>query len=111
MFVATVDLKENVLHYANPAHLPPAAMVAPDILRVLTNMGFEDVFAMADENYRSEQNLADLSVAHDMLDTVIRKRVIEAFRVLMSMNEQNERMLKDLVEALQLGQEDSAKVS
>ena len=50
-------------------------------------MGFEDVFAMADENYRSEQNLADLPVAHDMLDTVIRKRVIEAYGVLMSMNE------------------------
>ena len=29
MFIATVDLKENVLHYANPALLPPAAMVAP----------------------------------------------------------------------------------
>ena len=87
MFIATVDLKENVLDYANPALLPPAAMVAPDVLRVLTNMGFEDVYAMADENYRSEQNLADLPVGHDTSDTVIRKRVIEAFRVLMSMNE------------------------
>ncbi len=76
MFVATVDLKENVLYHANAALLPPAPMVA-----------------------------------HDMSDTVIRKRVIEAHRVLMCMNEQNERTFKDLVEALELEQEESAKAS
>lgn len=91
--------------------LPTLVCSSPDILRVLTNMGFEDVFAMVDENYRSEQNLAELPMAHDMSDAVLRKRVIEAHRVLMSMNEQNEKTFKDLVEALEVEQEDSAKVS
>ena len=64
-------------------------------------MGFDDVFAIVDENFESSQNLAELPVATDMLEDEMRARVIEAHRVLMDMNERNRETFQDLVSALE----------
>lgn len=81
--------------------LPTLVCESPDILRVLYNMGFEDVFAIVNEKFESEQNLAELPLSNDMTEDVLRERVIEAHKVLMSMNEQNAQTFKDLVDALE----------
>ncbi|NKB97567.1 MAG: STAS domain-containing protein [Pseudomonadales bacterium] len=86
------------------ARLPTLVCQSPDILRVLNNMGFDDVFAIVDENFHRDQNLAELPMANDMSEETLRGRVIEAHKVLMAMNTQNEKTFKDLVEALETEQ-------
>ncbi len=88
--------------------LPTLVCHAPDILRILWNMGFDDVFAIVDENYDSEQNLAELPVSTDIGEDEMRQRVIEAHKVLMSMNERNAETFKDLVSALEAEGEQQA---
>lgn len=88
--------------------LPTLVCNAPDILRILLNMGFEDVFAIVDENYDSQQNLAELPVSTDIGEEEMRQRVIDAHKVLMSMNEQNAETFKDLVRALEAEGEQQA---
>ena len=39
MFLATVDLKENILHFSNAAHFPPAAMIKDDEIQFLEQKG------------------------------------------------------------------------
>ena len=81
--------------------LPTLVCTAPDILRILINMGFEDVFAIVDEKFHTEQNLAELPLASDIAEDEMRERVIAAHRILMSMNARNENTFRDLVRALE----------
>ncbi len=83
------------------SRLPTLVCAQPDILRILDNMGFDDVFAIVDENFESQQNLAELPVATDMQEDEMRKRVIDAHRALMDLNEQNRETFHDLVSALE----------
>ena len=86
---------------ASKQRLPTLVCNVPDILRILFNMGFEDVFAIVDENFASEQNLAELPVASDIAEDEMRARVIDAHQILMSLNERNQDTFKDLVSALE----------
>lgn len=81
--------------------LPTLVCSAPDILRILLNMGFDDVFVIVDENFNTDQNLAELPLASDIGEDEMRARVIAAHKVLMGMNEKNERTFRDLVSALE----------
>jgi anti-anti-sigma factor len=81
--------------------LPTLVCTAPDILRILVNMGFDDVFAIVDEKFHTEQNLAELPLASDIAEDEMRERVIAAHKILMSMNERNENTFRDLVRALE----------
>ena len=90
--------------------LPTLVCQSPDILRVLFNMGFEDVFAIVDEHFQTQQNLAELPMPNDMTEETLRARVIDAHKVLMSMNDNNAEAFKDLVDALEVEQQ-SAKAS
>ncbi|MEM7078901.1 MAG: STAS domain-containing protein [Pseudomonadota bacterium] len=83
------------------ARLPTLICGNPDIVRVLHNMGFDDVFVMVDDNFESGQNLAELTLATDFSEAQMRDRVIEAHRTLMEMNEGNENTFRDLVKALE----------
>ena len=83
------------------AKLPTLLCSNPDILRVLANMGYDDVYAIVDEQYHSAQNLADLPMSTDMDEDLMRERVIDAHRTLMAMNETNANTFKDLVAALE----------
>lgn len=81
--------------------LPTLVCSAPDILRILLNMGFDDVFVIVDENFNTDQNLAELPLTSDIGEDEMRARVIAAHKVLMGMNEKNERTFRDLVSALE----------
>ena len=84
------------------AKLPTLVCQSPDILRVLVNMGFEDVFVIVNELFEHDQTLAELPVGQDMSESEMRAKVIEAHRVLMALNDKNEAAFKDLVAALEL---------
>ncbi|MEM9623082.1 MAG: STAS domain-containing protein [Pseudomonadota bacterium] len=81
--------------------LPTLVCGKPDILRILHNMGFDDIFAIVDEVYQSAQNLAELPVATDLDEESLRRQVIEAHTTLMEMNQRNHDTFKDLVGALE----------
>lgn len=89
--------------------LPTLLCQSTDILRVLTNMGFDDVFAVVDETFSNGPHLAELPLAHDMSEQVMREKVIEAHRVLMELNESNEAAFRDLVQALETESDDRPK--
>jgi len=82
-------------------NMPTLVCGAVDILRILHNMGFDDVFAIVDENYDSDQNLAELPNSSDMDEAEMRQRVIDSHKTLMDLNESNQATFRDLVEALE----------
>ncbi len=86
---------------ASRSRVPTLVCDQPDILRILDNMGFDDVFAIVNEDFESQQNLAELPVATDMQEDEMRRRVIDAHRVLMNLNEHNRETFHDLVSALE----------
>ena len=73
----------------------------PDILRVLNNMGFEDVFNIVAAPYDLRQQLAELPISHDIGEDEMRIRVIQAHETLMGLNEKNQLTFCSLVDALQ----------
>ena len=81
--------------------LPMLVCSAHDILRILHNMGFEDVFNIVSDANELRQQLAELPLANDLGEEVMRLRVIEAHETLMGLNEQNAVTFRSLVEALQ----------
>ncbi len=81
--------------------LPMLVCKAQDILRILHNMGFEDVFNIVRDAQELRQQLAELPLANDLDEEEMRLRVIEAHETLMGLNEQNAVTFRSLVEALQ----------
>jgi anti-anti-sigma factor len=81
--------------------LPMLVCKARDILRILHNMGFEDVFNIVRDAQELRQQLAELPLANDLDEEEMRLRVIEAHETLMGLNEQNAVTFRSLVEALQ----------
>ena len=81
--------------------LPTLVCSSPDIIRILENMSFDDIFAIVDNHYAASQNLAELPMANDLDENTVRERVIDAHRVLMSLNDNNHAAFKDLVQALE----------
>ena len=77
-------------------------ILSPDsnITRLLESMGFHKVFNICKQPIASEQDLAELPVvAGD--EECIRRKVIEAHKVLMGMNEANKATFAELVIALE----------
>lgn len=81
--------------------LPILICDVPDILRILNNMGFEDVFIIVGDRKDVRQQLAELPMSNDIAEDEMRQRVIEAHETLMSLNDQNELAFRKLVDALQ----------
>lgn len=69
-----------------------------DITRILLSMGFEQVFYIVEKGFDHKEPVQALStdIPQDVTD-----QVIEAHRVLMSLNEQNKETFKNLVAALE----------
>lgn len=71
-----------------------------DITRILLSMGMEQMFMIVREPMNREVQLGELQVA-GASDEQLRKQVLEAHQVLMSMNEHNRSCFRDLVEELE----------
>ena len=71
-----------------------------DITRILTTMGFDDVFHIVEEPLRDERQLGELPKG-EFSPEELRTRVLAAHRSLMSMNDENRDRFVDLVETLE----------
>ena len=71
-----------------------------DITRILLSMGFDEVFDLVEEPLEHHEQLAELPELIASEEDV-RQRVLDAHRMLMSMNETNRDTFHDLVAALE----------
>jgi anti-anti-sigma factor len=72
----------------------------PDVNRILSSMGFDRVFLMLSHAPATTDNLDEIPFDEPSQQELTR-HVIDAHRVLMSMNEKNKATFHDLVEALE----------
>ena len=80
--------------------IPTLVSTNSDITRLLRSMGFEDVFNIVEEPIEAENQLGELPTRITSEEDV-RQRVLEAHRVLMSLNDANREAFQDLVETLE----------
>ena len=78
--------------------IPTLICRSQDVRRVLLNMGFDDVFAIVADSAVQDVDLVDIP---NVDESQTRERVIEAHKVLMSLNASNRERFKSLVEALE----------
>jgi anti-anti-sigma factor len=78
--------------------IPTLICRSQDVRRVLLNMGFDDVFAIVADGAVQSVDLVDLP---EVDEGETRERVIEAHKVLMSLNENNRETFQSLVDALE----------
>jgi anti-anti-sigma factor len=84
-------------------NVPTIVSTSPDITRILLSMGFDNVFVIVSEFEEPLYQLGELP-AQLVSEDVLRAQVLEAHRVLMSLNQRNAEAFQDLVEALELEQ-------
>ena len=80
--------------------VPTLVSTRPDITRILRSMGFGDVFHIVEQPLQSTEQFGELA-ACECSEEDLRKRVLEAHRVLMSLSEANREAFQDLVETLE----------
>lgn len=86
-------------------YVPMLVWRSPDIQRVLLSMGFAGtVYHMVDKSELTATAPLEEIEAINSDEEEIRSRVLDAHRVLMSLNEANELTFRDLVCALEQGQ-------
>ena len=81
-------------------YVPTLVSTNADITRILTTMGFDDVFNIVEEPIEHEAQLGELPMRESSEEDV-RKQVLDAHRALMSLNESNREAFQDLVETLE----------
>lgn len=80
----------------------------PSIARILVSMGFDDIFRLVDQ---SEIGLSDASLEQDTVviveknghESEVKRKVLEAHRYLMGLNDENQKEFQELVETLESG--------
>ena len=82
--------------------VPTLVSTRPDITRLLTTMGFDDVFHIVTEPLRDERQLGELPKC-DLSAEDLRHRVLTAHRTLMALNDDNRERFQDLVATLEVG--------
>jgi anti-anti-sigma factor len=80
--------------------VPTLVSTNADITRLLKSMGFEDVFNIVEEPIKAEDQLGELPTRITSEED-LRQRVLEAHRILMSLNDTNRETFQDLVETLE----------
>lgn len=79
---------------------PTLVSTRPDITRILETMGLDEVFNVVLQPLEHEEQLGDLPPCA-ATEAQVRTRVLEAHRILMSLNEQNRAAFQDLVVTLE----------
>ena len=80
--------------------VPTLVSTRHDITRLLTAMGFDDVFHIVTTPLEDERQLGELPPSDLSLEEV-RRRVLAAHRNLMAMNDENRERFQDLVATLE----------
>ena len=92
--------KLSILSRQKSGLLPTLVTVHPDISRLLDSMGFDQVFNIVNSPLPCPDCLEDLP-SQDLSEELVKAKVLEAHRILMSMNESNRAAFHDLVNALE----------
>jgi anti-anti-sigma factor len=92
--------KLSIRSRARVGCVPTLISTNPDITRLLRTMGFDDVFQIVDRPIESSEQFGELPFC-ECTEEDMRQRVLEAHRILMSLNEDNREAFRDLVEALE----------
>lgn len=92
--------KLSILSREKIGLLPTVVTTHPDITRLLQSMGFDQVFNIVDQPLDCPHCLADLP-PQDQSEDVVKAKVLEAHRILMSLNDSNREAFSDLVNALE----------
>ena len=92
--------KLSILSRQKVGLLPTLVTVHPDISRLLQSMGFDQVFNIINSPLPCPDCLTDLP-SQDQSEEVVKAKVLEAHRILMSLNESNRAAFHDLVNALE----------
>ncbi len=80
--------------------VPTLISVNPDITRVLITMGFDDVFRIIEAPIEHKEQFGELATLN-CSEEDMRQRVLDAHRILMSLNDGNREAFKDLVATLE----------
>lgn len=92
--------KLSILSRQKVGLLPTLVTVHPDISRLLQSMGFDQVFNIINSPLPCPDCLTDMP-SQDQSEEVVKAKVLEAHRILMSLNESNRAAFHDLVNALE----------
>ncbi|WBE24582.1 anti-sigma factor antagonist RssC [Denitrificimonas caeni] len=92
--------KLSILSKRKYGMLPTLASTNPDVSRVLESMGFNQVFNLVHTATPCPECLDDLP-EQDQSEELVKARVLEAHRILMSLNQSNRDEFRDLVSALE----------
>ena len=92
--------KLSILSRQKIGLLPTVVTTHADITRLLQSMGFDQVFNIVDTPISCPDSLTDLP-SQDQSEAVVRTKVLEAHRILMSLNDSNREAFHDLVNALE----------
>lgn len=92
--------KLSILSRERIGLLPTVVSTNPDVTRLLHSMGFDLVFNIIESPVPTADALTDLP-SQDQTEDVVKAKVIEAHRILMSLNESNREAFRDLVSALE----------
>ena len=92
--------KLSILSKRKYGMLPTLASTNPDVSRVLESMGFNQVFNLVHTATSCPECLDDLP-EQDQSEELVKARVLEAHRILMSLNQSNRDEFRDLVSALE----------
>jgi anti-anti-sigma factor len=79
---------------------PMMVSTRPDITRVLTTMGLDEVFNLVEQPLVHDEQLGELPCGCAS-EGEVRERVLEAHRLLMAMNDSNRAAFQDLVATLE----------
>ncbi|MDE1461619.1 STAS domain-containing protein [Spartinivicinus poritis] len=80
--------------------IPTIVSTNEDINRVLLSMGFDQVFILVRDQLQENQQMSELP-CQECSEQVAKEKVLDAHKVLMSMNEKNRNTFKDLVKSLE----------
>ncbi|AQZ96803.1 anti-sigma factor antagonist RssC [Halopseudomonas phragmitis] len=96
--------KLSILSKEKVGFLPTLVSNHDDMNRLLQSMGFDQVFNIVSEATPSETELQDLP-GQTLSEEMVKAKVLEAHRILMSLNAHNRDAFRDLVSALESDQQ------
>ncbi|WP_020208961.1 STAS domain-containing protein [Gilvimarinus chinensis] len=73
----------------------------PSINRILETMGFADIFTIVDELQRPVPAAQPLSATENNDEETVKAKVIEAHRILMGLNQENQKTFTNLINMLE----------
>ena len=100
----SLGLLAKISRMATPlmGHVPLLISSHPDISRIVESMGFKDrVYTMVTQAEMTQTfDLVEADI-RPLNEDIVRDRVLEAHRILMSLNENNRQAFKELVECIE----------